>query len=232
MKALPVSKRKRSTGPNPASFEEELDRGYEREFASRLPSDELQSDEADVGEADSGEPSEGRSDGAFDRGLGESAAPESVDEALARALRHGRAATAEVLATGRALLDAVALATRGSATDEDPLLGPLAQLLTNLEARLATDRGDPASALIGALADALDTEIGHWEERARNDAEARAVLRAFLGVREILWEFGVRNAGPNNKGETETKAPKPDGSGKPRRSAKKRPRVQRVRVEG
>ena len=67
---------------------------------------------------------------------------------------------------------------------------------------------------------------------AGNDAEARAVLRAFLGVREILWEFGVRNARPNNKGETETKAPKPDGSGKPRRSAKKRPRVQRVRVEG
>jgi len=155
------------------------------------------------------------------------AAPQSVDEALARALRHSRAAAAEILAAARALLDALALSTRGCATDEDPLLGPVAQLLEDLEARLATDRGAPP-ALLGALADALDAEIARWEERARNDSEARAVLRAFLGVRELLWEFGVRNSGPAPEGETETKAA-PKRRKKP---TKKSPRVQRVRVEG
>ena len=134
--------------------------------------------------------------------MGYEAAPQSVDEALARALRHGKAAAAETLAAGRALLDAVALATRGSATDADPLLGPLAQLLEDLEARLATDRSNAPPAAFSALADALDAEIARWEERARNDSEARAVLRAFLGVRELLWEFGVRKTGSTREGET------------------------------
>ena len=162
-----------------------------------------------------------------DQGRGIEAAPQSVDEALARALRHARGAAAEVLAATRALLDALALATRGCATDEDPLLGPVVQLLEDLEARLATDRGAPL-AVLSALADALDAEIARWEERARNDSEARAVLRAFLGVRELLWEFGVRNTGAGGEGETETKA-RPVV---PKKPAKKSPRVQRVRVEG
>ena len=166
-----------------------------------------------------------------EQGRGFEAAPQSVDEALQRALRHGKAAAVEVLALLRALLDTVALATRGCATDEDPLLGPLAHLLEDLEAQLATDRGGPPAAL-SALADALDEEIARWEERARNDSEARAVLRAFLGVRELLWEFGVRNAGSKEGGESETKARKRKPPNKPRKSAKKSPRVQRVHVEG
>ena len=167
-----------------------------------------------------------------ERSRGREAAPRSVDEALARALSHGKAAAAEILAAGRALLDAVALATRGGATDADPLFGPVAQLMEDLEARLATDRSDAPPALFSALADALDAEIARWEERARNDAEARAVLRAFLGVRELLWEFGVRNAGSDSERESETKAPRSVRPNEPRPSAKKPPRVQRVRVEG
>lgn len=167
-----------------------------------------------------------------ERSRGYEAAPQSVDEALARALRHGKAAAAEVLAAGRALLDAVALATRGKATDADPLFGPVAQLMEDLEARLATNRSDATPALFSALAEALDAEIARWEERARNDAEARAVLRAFLGIRELLWEFGVRNTGRAGEGEPETEAPRSDRPDEPRPAAKKRRRVQRVRVEG
>lgn len=166
-----------------------------------------------------------------EQGRGFDTAPQSVDEALARALRHGKAAAAEVLAAVRALLNAISLATRGCATDEDPLLGPVAQFLEDLEAQLATDRGAPP-AVLSALADALDAEIARWEERAQNDSEARAVLRAFLGVRELLWEFGVRSIRPNEPGEMETKARKPKRPKKPRKSAKKSPRVQRVHVEG
>jgi hypothetical protein len=42
------------------------------------------------------------------------------------------------------------------------------------------------------VAAALDAEIARWEASSRDDPEARAVLRAFLGVREILWEVGLR----------------------------------------
>ncbi|MGH7286571.1 MAG: hypothetical protein ACREI8_00945, partial [Myxococcota bacterium] len=63
--------------------------------------------------------------------------------------------------------------------------------------------------------------IARWEERARQDGEARAVLRAFLGVRELLWEFGIRRP-------DEPAAPRAE-----RRAAKRGgPRVQRVRVQG
>lgn len=223
-----VSRPKRGTGPDPASFEEELEDGYERGFGAEFRSDEPDPDEAGFGEADAERP-----DGSFDPGQGVSTPPQSVDEALARALRHGRSAAAEVLAALRALLDAVALATRGSATDDDPLLGPLAELLEGLEARLATNRDAPP-ALIGALADALDAEIARWEERARNDAEARAVLRAFLGVRELLWEFGLRSTDSKSGDAGERKGPKrsrPAGRKRPA-AKKKKNRVQRVRVEG
>ena len=48
------------------------------------------------------------------------------------------------------------------------------------------------------------------------------MLRAFLGLRELLWELGVRrnaHGGP---------APSEDGAARPRRRG---PRVQRVPVE-
>jgi hypothetical protein len=142
-------------------------------------------------------------------------------EALARARRHGRAAAAEALAAVEALLDAGALVSAGEPAAAHPLLAPLAQLLAHLKARLEGAAGDDGESVLAAVAEALDAEIARWEERARQDTEARAVLRAFLGVRELLWEFGVR---------------RPDASGTPRgdrRPAKRRgARVQRVRVQG
>ncbi|MDZ7632890.1 MAG: hypothetical protein U5K74_16510 [Gemmatimonadaceae bacterium] len=72
------------------------------------------------------------------------------------------------------------------------------------------------------------------EMRARHDPEARAVLRAFLGVREILWEFGLRpraeapveevGVAASQRGPAAARAP---------RSARRTPtRLQRVPIEG
>lgn len=146
-------------------------------------------------------------------------APETVQQALARARLHGRAAAAEALAALRALLDAAALAAGGSEAEASRVLGPAARLLDELGERLSSEAGLPSS-LLAAVAEALDVEIGRWEQRARDDADARAVLRAFLGLRELLWEFGVRARGEPG-GEARGSRPRPG-----------RGRVQRVRVEG
>ncbi len=144
-----------------------------------------------------------------------------VAEALARARRHGRAAAAEALAALEALLDAGALAGAGEPAAAQPLLAPLAKLLAQLKARLEGAAGGEGESVLAAVAEALDAEIARWEERARQDAEARAVLRAFLGVRELLWEFGVRR--PDEPG-----AP----GAQPRPVGRRTSRVQRVRVQG
>ncbi len=151
--------------------------------------------------------------------------PGSVEEALDRARRHGRAAIADALAAIHALLDAAALATAGEPAQAHRLFGPLAGLLEGLEADLASAPRDSSESLLASIADALDAEIARWEARASADADARAVLRAFLGLRELLWEFGVRRTGANDG------ATPPDGGGAAKRR-RPRPRVQRVRVEG
>ncbi len=170
-----------------------------------------------------------------DEPLGDATPPNSVRDALDRAARHGKAAAAETLAALRALLDAAALARTGRASDTDALLGPLASWLEDLGAKLATDAGRGSPEVLAALADALDHEISRWEQRARSDSEARAVLRAFLGVRELLWEFGVRRADTDDESESDPhdaspEQPSPDD--RPARRKRKRRRVQRVRVEG
>lgn len=154
-------------------------------------------------------------------------APQTLTEALERARLHGRAAAAESLAMLRALLDAGALASAGTPSEASRVFGPLARLLDELSAQLGDDAQLPSSVL-AAIAEALDVEIARWEQRAREDADARAVLRAFLGLREVLWEFGVRAGGKASDSD-----PKPPASGRARRSgARPRRRVQRVRVEG
>jgi hypothetical protein len=133
---------------------------------------------------ETGSPRNGRNDD-------DDAAP-SVAEALERARHHARAATGEALEAARALLDAAALLTGGEPADQHRLLALLAQGLEALTARLASGVGAATPELVRALTDALDAEIARWEARADDDAEARAVLRAFLGLRELLWELGVR----------------------------------------
>jgi len=161
--------------------------------------------------------------GAAPDGRKEPAAAETAGQALARAGDHARAALGEVLRAVGALLDAASLATSGAPAETRRVIGPLARTLEDLAVGLAGS-GEDARPLLAAVAEALDAEIARWELRARDDADARAVLRAFLGLRELLWEFGVRR--PDGEADAGP------GSRRRRAARRARPRVQRVRVEG
>ena len=134
--------------------------------------------------------------------------PRTVEEALARASVHGRAAAAEAAAALRSLLDAAAIAASGSPSREGQLR-PLAETLDRVRAWLDAD-ADDARGVVEALQTALDEEIERWEALSREDPEARSVLRAFLAVREVLFELAKRKPAPSDTGA---------------------PRVQRVPVE-
>jgi hypothetical protein len=141
----------------------------------------------------------------------------SVAEALERARRHARAALAEALAAARALLDAAALGVGGVRAEDHGVLSLAATALDRAAEGLG-GHGDDGRALATALATALDAEIARWELRAGDDPEARAVLRAFLGLRELLWELGFRRS-------DETR-------GRAAAVVRRGPRVQRVDVQG
>jgi hypothetical protein len=156
---------------------------------------------------------------------------ESVAEALGRAGLHARSCLTEALAAVHALLDATAQAIGGETAASHYLLGPIAAILERLSAQFGDDDRGDAAALIHTIAEALDQEISRWEARAENDADARAVLRAFLGLRELLWEFGVRRetSQSNTDGKPKTSARKTKRT--PRTRSQKR-RVERVPIEG
>jgi hypothetical protein len=143
--------------------------------------------------------------------------PESAEQALARAATHARASAAELVAALRALVDAASLAASG-APGAAGRLAPIAMVLDELQALVSPELG--GGALAAAIAEALDAEIARWEERGRDDPDARAVLRAFLGLRELLWEMGVRPAA--NGGAPGARS----------RGGARRGRLQRVPVEG
>ena len=160
------------------------------------------------------------------------APPASAAEAIARAREHACSAIAEALAALHALLDASSLALSGEVSASNALLGPIARILEGLHAEFdGSAATGEAAALLRSIAEALDAEIARWEARAETDPEARAVLRAFLGLRELLWEFGIRRE-PDASGSGENSA---QAARKTRRSTSKRrkqPRVQRVTIEG
>jgi hypothetical protein len=165
--------------------------------------------------------------------------PRDAQEALDRARRHALGALAELTAALHALADAASLATTGAASDAHP---PLARAIAWLDAvseQARSSAGRPGAAWADAVADAIDDEIERWEERSRHDPEARAVLRAFLGVREILWEFGLRpresTAPPRAREERRERAAAPRGVTRPAapRSVRAAPaRLERVPIEG
>jgi len=174
---------------------------------------------------------------------------DSVEAALGRAARHGRRAAAEALLAARALLDALSLTLHGARADERRILGLAARTLDDLADGLAGGATRPG--LLAAVAEALDVEIARWEARAGHDDHARAVLRAYLGLREILWELGVRRSeragsrpgggepGSSKLGSSEPGVsdlgggPRPAGGRGPQRRGRRRgDRVQRVPVEG
>lgn len=119
---------------------------------------------------------------------------EEVEEALARARKHLRSATVEGLEAASALLDAATSATGIDDADPRSFAGEIRRSLDDLRSA-ALDEGAmrfPA-ALAEPLISALDAEIKRWEQRSANDPNSRPVLRAFLAVREFLWEMGVRS---------------------------------------
>jgi hypothetical protein len=158
------------------------------------------------------------------------ARPQDVKAALEACARHGRNALSEALLAARALLDAISLGMTGApashaqhpdeASDLRRGLAGIAEAIDLVAASIAggpADAGLPLADVIGA---ALDQEIRRWEDRSRIDPEARAVLRAFLGLREVLWELGLRP----------TEAASPTTRHGPTSAAKTRPaRPQRVR---
>lgn len=131
---------------------------------------------------------------------------EAATEALQRAALHGRRACAEALEAVRALLDAASLGLTGQTADQHAAFAVFSQFLSDLSGRLAVKDTDIAPLIL----DALGEEIRRWEERSKDDPEARSVLRAFLGLREILWELGVRGT------DAETASEDPAPSHEPR----------------
>ena len=160
---------------------------------------------------------------------------ETAAQALARARRHARRAVAETIAATRALLDAATLGAVGHPAEETAALAMISRALDDLGEQLS---GETESApLVEAVLSALDAEIARWELRSRDDPDARAVLRAFFGLREILWEFGMRRGdggarrsttGAGSTGGEADSSANPRRRTRPRRSA---PRVQRVKVK-
>ena len=121
-------------------------------------------------------------------------AAETVEEALARARQHGRAAAAEGLAAVQALLEAGALASGRPATG-DGSLATLRETLLRVRRWLDPDGGRDGALLLEGVSQALDEEIQRWEEKSKEDPDARTILRAFLAVREVVWEFSARPDG-------------------------------------
>jgi hypothetical protein len=158
--------------------------------------------------------------------------PNTPAEALAEARVHAQRAAAETAAALRALLDAATLAARGEPAAAGRL-APLAEALEHVAAWLHPEGEQGGDDVLRALADGLDAEIARWEAKSREDPEARSVLRAFLAVREVLFEMSARFAAPRTE---EPAAPEPgdtdERSARPARARRPRRRVERVAVEG
>jgi len=189
------------------------------------------------------------------RASGTRSDPETASEALLRAQTHARRAIGEALAALRALLDAASLGVSGRPSQANAALRAISELLDEQSRSFREGEAGVPAPVMGAILDALDQEIGRWEKRASRDADARAVLRTFLGLREILWEFGFRRHGeePSERSggardaagarsdprdpADESATAETDGSrsARPRagdRTPKRRSRVQRVDVQG
>ena len=152
---------------------------------------------------------------------------DGAEEALQRARKHLHRATLEGLEAARALLEAAAR-TSGLTDDaaRESLVGNLQSSLENLIARIRENSSIVLpKALAEPLAAALETEIKRWERRSQTDPDARPVLRAFLGLRELLWELGLDRTAPPGKEQAQPN----DDTARP--AQPHRDRVQRFDVE-
>lgn len=183
--------------------------------------------------------SSSRAEGAGRRGR-ESESDESVRRALERAVHHAQLALSESVASARALLDAASIGVSGGPAHDHPRLAEIDWALDRIAAALSGEAPSLRAAALSTLLAAIDGEVLRWEIRSRSDEDARAVLRAFLGLREILWEMGVRRseAEPESarrdvnhrqkRASTERSQPNSPGTtGGPERA-----RVQRIKIRG
>ncbi len=165
----------------------------------------------------------------------------SVRQAIERAAHHAGLALAEGVASARALLDAASIGMSGESAQTHPHLSEFAQALDQMTEALSGATSSPNNAALSALLEALDAEISRWDVRSRADDDARAVLRAFLGLREFLWELGVRpqTAGSDRASaegdepcsEANEAAPAAEKNS-PDECVQRTPRVQRIKIEG
>ncbi|HIF96740.1 MAG TPA: hypothetical protein EYQ54_06905 [Myxococcales bacterium] len=119
--------------------------------------------------------------------------PDTVEQALARSLQHARNSASQALLATRALMDALSILLA-----DEPVVrhaqanSPIANVAEAIERWADTLQGpepNHSSSGLPAVLHALEAEIDRWEMRAQSDSNARTVLHAFLGIRDILWEF-------------------------------------------
>lgn len=175
------------------------------------------------------------------RRAGDSEVAESMRQAFERAVHHAQLALSAAVASARALLDAASIGISGDPARDHPSLAEFAWTLDQIAAALSGEAPSLRSTALSAMLETIDAEILRWEIRSRSDKDARAVLRAFLGLREILWEMGIRRSaeGPEQEFATSdlhrrgehANANHPDPSPSPA-SAPGSARVQRIKIQG
>lgn len=124
---------------------------------------------------------------------------ETANQALERAIDHASLALAEGVASARAALDASSLVVSGLPADSQPNLAELARTLDQIAGALSGESPSLRATAINTLLEAIDSEVSRWEVRSRSDQDARAVLRVYMGLREVLWEVGIRREAPDEQ---------------------------------
>ena len=117
--------------------------------------------------------------------------PQSVEESLAQSRQHARLALSEVLRSISCLIDAAALALGAG---QNPILDSgwtsLVSAIDEVARKLAgVQESEPQAEGVSEILAALEQEISRWEDRAAHDEHAQAVLIAFVGLREMVWQM-------------------------------------------
>lgn len=181
---------------------------------------------------------EAQSETSWTRTRRRNGASTTPEEALAKAMQHARSAISETLQALGHLIDATALASTDQNSNAREWLDMAQRALGSLGSALDERPKSSDAHAVDAVLDALDQEIQRWQTQAESSPEARAVLRAYLGLREILWEFGFRRS--PKKTQTKQSTQKRGNTSKEntnnQHKAKnptrpKRGRVQRIPVE-
>ncbi|MDG2334168.1 MAG: hypothetical protein P8Q97_08090 [Myxococcota bacterium] len=124
--------------------------------------------------------------------------PDTLEEALGQSLEHARASASEALMAARLLLDALSILLANEPVvrhaEHNSPIGYLASSIERWASSLRPPENRPNSPDFPAVLGAVEQEIERWAGRAQDDADARTVLHAFLGMREILWELDAAPA--------------------------------------